>query len=91
MGESLGCNFSIIKRKVDFFKIRTDNCVKNHFYSYFRKCIKIVNCLINSHCKKRIRPIKLTIINKIVLIIEAYHKDPYNFDKDLYEQAKSII
>lgn len=67
---------------------RTDNCVKNHFYSCFRKGIKIVNSLINSNFKKKMRPIKLGIVNKIVSVIEAYHKEPESFDKEAYQQAK---
>lgn len=47
-----------------------------------------MNNFITNNLKKKVRPLKLTIIGKIIAVIEAYHKDPSGFDKSLYNRAK---
>lgn len=53
---------------------RTDNCVKNHFYSQFRKAVRIVNDLMKKCLKKSYKPIKPNFINKIIEITESEHR-----------------
>ncbi len=47
---------------------RSDNCVKNHFYSTLRRTLRWINKAINSiPCKQRkARPIKDSLISKLV-------------------------
>lgn len=90
IGQPLGSHLKGAPGKVKFSKFRTDNCVKNHFYSFFRKCIKNVNYSLNVLSERKIRPLKLSIMNKIVSIIEAHHKDPHNFDMTVYKDARGI-
>ena len=54
---------------------RTDNCVKNHFYSQFRKAIRVVNELIKLYYKKSTNTIRPNIIRKIVEVIESESKN----------------
>lgn len=90
-GQPMGSNFTTTTRKVIHHKFRTDNCVKNHFYSYFRKCIKNVNYSLSIVSERKLRPLKLSIMNKIISFIEAYHHDPHNFDKNAYEDARGRL
>lgn len=45
---------------------RTDNCVKNHFFSKLRKSVRKLNKLIHEHFRKEFKEIRLLVINKIV-------------------------
>ena len=45
---------------------RTDNCVKNRFYTKFRRSIRFFNDCIKRFWKKQIKPLKLTLIQKFV-------------------------
>lgn len=62
----MGHNCSKITRKVLLFLLRTDNCVKNHFYSKMRKAIRKLNKVIHIHFKKEIKEIKLNVLYKLV-------------------------
>ena len=46
--------------------VRTDNCVKNHFYSKMRKAIRKLNKIIYQYFKKEMKEIKLSVLYKIV-------------------------
>ena len=46
--------------------IRTDNCVKNHFYSKLRKAIRKLNKIIHDNFRKEFKEIKITILYKII-------------------------
>ena len=45
---------------------RTDNCVKNHFYSKMRKAIRKLNKVIHQYFRKELKEIKFTVLYKIV-------------------------
>lgn len=45
---------------------RTDNCVKNHFYSKLRKLLRKLNKIIQFYLKKQFRPIDISVMYKIV-------------------------
>lgn len=49
-------------------KYRTDNCVKNRFYSRFRRSIRNVNELIKIFWKKKFKQLKPTFISKVIEI-----------------------
>lgn len=48
---------------------RTDNCVKNHFYSQFRKAVRNVNHEMREYTKKS--PIKTNFIHIIISVTES--------------------
>ena len=45
---------------------RTDNCVKNHFYSKLRKALRKLNKVIHSNFRKEYREIRMTVLYKII-------------------------
>ena len=47
-------------------KGRSDNCVKNHFYSKMRKGLRKLNRIISEEFKKDFKDIKLKVIYKIL-------------------------
>lgn len=47
---------------------RSDNCVKNHFYSKIRKSARKLNKIIHEIHKEEYRPIKNCMLSKIIEI-----------------------
>ena len=52
----MGNHFTEVARKVHLLGSRTDNCVKNHFYSKLRKAIRKLNKAIHDFFKKEFFP-----------------------------------
>ena len=52
---------------------RTDNCVKNHFYSKLRKAMRKLNKYIHDFYRREFKEIK---INAIYKIVEANEEHP---------------
>ena len=50
---------------------RNDNAVKNHYHSKFRKTLRKINKCIMDHLKGQFRPLKNSIISKIVQTAEG--------------------
>lgn len=51
--------------------LRSDNCIKNHFYSTLRRGIKYVNNFISQpQNRKRHKPIKLCVLFKMFNVLE---------------------
>ena len=46
---------------------RTDNNVKNYFYSSLRRAIRKINDYISAH-RKNLKPFQLTLLNKVLAI-----------------------
>jgi len=53
-------------RQVSMRPYRSDNCVKNHFYSKLRKAIRKLNKIITEHFAKDLRSIKNCMLSKII-------------------------
>lgn len=54
-------------RKVSLFIItRSDNCVKNHFYSKLRKVLRKLNKIIHHYFRREFREININVIYKLV-------------------------
>jgi len=47
-------------------KFRSDNCIKNHFYSRLRKGLKKMNQVAEEFLEKRFKEIKFNILFKII-------------------------
>ena len=62
-------------REVVSIRPRTDNCVKNHFYSRLRKSLRKVNGAIQATMKKMYRPLQMNTIYKIVEATEEMFRD----------------
>lgn len=62
----MGNYCSKTSRKVHPFPFRTDNSVKNHFYSRMRKAIRKLNKTIYQNYKKEYKEIKMPVLYKIV-------------------------
>jgi hypothetical protein len=60
------CDCPAFARKVPIAGLRTDNCVKNHFYSKLRKVIRRINKVVSDQWKKEYREIKMCTLYKIV-------------------------
>ena len=62
---------------------RTDNCVKNHFYSKLRKSLRKLNKIIHDHFRKEFKEIKTTALYKIVEANEERHKHETMVDEEM--------
>ena len=45
---------------------KTDNCVKNHFFSKLRKSVRKLNRVIHEHFRSQFREIRLLLVNKLI-------------------------
>jgi hypothetical protein len=45
---------------------RSDNCIKNHFYSKLRKILRKLNTVIHGHLRREYRQINIGTLYKIV-------------------------
>lgn len=59
-----------VRVKVHANTFRTDNCVKNHFYSKLRKALKKINKVISHVYRKEIKEIKPNVLYRIVEVVE---------------------
>lgn len=64
--QQMGRHRSLISRKVLFHQLRTDNIVKNHFYSKLRKSMRRMNKIINKNFKKEFKELNIKIIYKVI-------------------------
>jgi myb proto-oncogene protein len=67
----LGNKWAIISQRLGpgrYFRgyLRTDNSVKNHFFSRLRKSLRKLNKVIQDKYKKEIREIKIKVLYKII-------------------------
>lgn len=67
---------------------RSDNCVKNHFYSKMRKGVRKLNRIISEEFKKDFKEIKLKVIYKILEQTDKKFKKNYSAT-DLTEECMS--
>lgn len=70
MHGEIGNKWSTISQKLPgryyFFLLRSDNCVKNHFYSKLRKSIRKLNKIIVDYFENGFNQIKDKILSKII-------------------------
>lgn len=63
MGDYFEKNEWKVKRNL---KLRSDNCIKNHFYSRLRKGLKRMNQVAEEIIGKRFKEIKFNVLFKII-------------------------
>ena len=62
---------------------RTDNNIKNFFYSSLRRAIRQTNLYVSQYKKKsNIKPFKQTILTKILNISDEKYRDKLDIKKD---------
>ena len=70
MHEEVGNKWSLIAQKLPgryiLLDLRSDNCVKNHFYSKLRKAFRKLNKIIHDFCSEQYSPLKESVLSKIV-------------------------
>lgn len=57
-----------------FFYQRSDNCIKNHFYSKLRKGLRKVNKKIHKYMKKEYKDIKTATLYRVIETMENRNK-----------------
>lgn len=62
----MGIDIEQAAGKVGLIGGRSDNCVKNHFYSKLRKSLRSINKKIHKMMRKEYREIKTAILYKII-------------------------
>jgi hypothetical protein len=68
---------------------RTDNCVKNHFYSKLRKALKKLNRVVKRSLKKELKEVKPNVLYRIVEVVEEKFKEIPKFDKEFSNCSNS--
>jgi hypothetical protein len=66
---------------------RSDNCVKNHFYSKLRKALRRINRAIHHRHRKEYRDFKLPLLNRIVETTEERFKTQPSLDPSAVQQS----
>lgn len=69
---------------------RTDNCVKNHFYSQFRKAIRIINDLMKKNGIKSFKPIKTSFIKQIIGVTEVENRKEDNISDQFQKMSQDL-
>jgi hypothetical protein len=62
-------------RQVSLSSFRSDNCIKNHFYSKLRKVLRKLNAVIHSHFRREFREISISVVYKLVEGCEEVFKE----------------
>ena len=71
----MGPHCNLFSRKVKISICRTDNCVKNHFYSKLRKSLRHLNKIVKKNFKKEFRELKIGALYKIIEGFEEQFKE----------------
>lgn len=65
---------------------RTDNCIKNHFYSVMRGGLRKINLYIENVKRKQVlvKTFKNEILNKILTICEGKNNDKFQLSNQAH-------
>ena len=60
-------NLTALSRQVRIISCRTDNCIKNHFYSTLRRSLRRINKFVGiRNSTEKMREIKPSILSKML-------------------------
>lgn len=85
--EQVGHHCSEAARKVVLLLFRTDNSVKNHFYSRMRKAIRKLNKTMYQNFKKDYKEIKMPVLYKIVEATDEKFKNNATIDEEISQHC----
>jgi hypothetical protein len=84
--EKIGNKWSAISQKIPgrycYRQLRSDNCVKNHFYSKLRKAVRKLNKVIHDLYSFDFRIIKNCMLSKIIEVTESKFKTNAKEDEE---------
>lgn len=83
----IGNKWSVIAQKIPG---KSDNCIKNHFYSKLRKVLRKLNSVIHAYFRREFREININVIYKIVEACEELFKDKPNCDRAVSVTCREI-
>jgi uncharacterized protein with NRDE domain len=78
-------------RQVPPSPYRTDNSVKNHFFSKLRKSLRRLNKIINEEFKREIREIQTKVLYKILEACDEKFKPEPMCDAETSEAGCSML
>jgi hypothetical protein len=85
--DELGNKWAIISHRLGGG--RTDNSVKNHYYSKLRKSLRKLNKVIHTKHKKQFREIQTKVLYKIIEASEEKFKPDPMVDSETSEEGRS--
>jgi len=62
---------------------RSDNCIKNHFYSKLRKVLRKLNAAIHANFRREFREISISVVYKLVEGCEELFKESPACDRSV--------
>ena len=80
MHAQIGNKWALIAQKMPG---RSDNCIKNHFYSRLRKTLRRLNKLIVEYMLKQHEPIRTSAISRLTEASESKFKSSSRVDEEL--------
>lgn len=78
----MGHHWVQTRRQVPFHSLRSDNCVKNHFYSKLRKALRKINRVVQTNYKKELKEFKPNVLYRIVEVAEENFKSAPTYEKN---------
>lgn len=85
------CDFTKTAWQVQYLLLRSDNCVKNHFYSKLRKAVRRLNKLITDYFSTQHKFIKESVLSRIVKTTESKFKNNSKIDEELADFCNGIV
>jgi hypothetical protein len=75
---------------IRLYNIRTDNSVKNKFFSKYRRAIKNINQTLNHSQKFKVKDLKIGLVYKLINFLERKDRFSCEVDKEIMENARCI-
>ncbi|XP_031472907.1 uncharacterized protein LOC116245566 [Nymphaea colorata] len=75
VAKRLSAEYNFSRKSAKQCRERSDNCIKNHFYSKLRKILRKLNTVIHSHLRREYRQINIGTLYKIVEATEERFKE----------------
>lgn len=89
--QPLGSHLPESPREVHFGLWRSDNCVKNHFYSRLRKSLRTVNRIAKQFLKKQVKEISDVVIYKLTEATDEALKEKKEISEEVIAMTYGIF